>query len=148
MNGLYQDFRFVDCLGFGGQESASKPPQAICKTLCNIDDQIVLNNKTLQEILNVANAVSSRGKGISMHQALSQLEYKKIRAEVSSEKLVPMIEKSPSLIEDWILFSEDKRTEGGYALEREKIEQHSVKEQAEITVNYILKELDFWVKFL
>ena len=64
--------------------------------MCNIDDQIVLNNKTLQEILNVANAVSSRGKGISMHQALSQLEYKKIRAEVSSEKLVPMIEKSPS----------------------------------------------------
>ena len=64
-------------------------------SLCNIDDQIVLNNKTLQEILNVANAVSSRGKGISMHQALSQLEYKKIRAEVSSEKLVPMIEKSP-----------------------------------------------------
>ena len=56
----------------------------------------MLNNKTLQEILNVANAVSSRGKGISMHQALSQLEYKKIRAEVSSEKLVPMIEKSPS----------------------------------------------------
>jgi hypothetical protein len=116
--------------------------------LCNIDDQIVLNNKTLQEILNVANAVSSRGKGISMHQALSQLEYKKIRAEVSSEKLVPMIEKSPSIIEDWILFSEDKRTEGGYALEREEIEQHSAKEQAEITVNYILKELDFWVKFL
>ena len=118
------------------------------RDLCIIDDQIVLNNKTLQEILNVANAVSSRGKGISMHQALSQLEYKKIRAEVSSEKLVPMIEKSPSIIEDWILFSEDKRTEGGYALEREKIEQHSVKEQAEITVNYILKELDFWVKFL
>ena len=56
----------------------------------------MLNNKTLQEILNVANAVSSHGKGISMHQALSQLEYKKIRAEVSSEKLVPMIEKSPS----------------------------------------------------
>ena len=43
------------------------------RDLCNIDDQIVLNNKTLQEILNVANAVSSRGKGISMHQALSKL---------------------------------------------------------------------------
>ena len=107
----------------------------------------MLKNKTLEEILNVANVVSSRGEGISMHQALNRLEYKKIRAEVSSEKLILLIEKSPSLIEEWILFAEDKRTDGGYALEREEIEQHNSKEQAEIAVNYILKELDFWAKF-
>jgi hypothetical protein len=33
VNGRQQGFRSVASLGFGGQESASKPPQAICKTL-------------------------------------------------------------------------------------------------------------------
>ncbi len=33
MNGYQQGFRFVSSFGFGGQESASKPPQAICKPL-------------------------------------------------------------------------------------------------------------------
>jgi len=35
-NGYQQGFRFVASFGFGGQESASKPPQAICKPLPNI----------------------------------------------------------------------------------------------------------------
>jgi hypothetical protein len=33
VNGCRKGFRFVASFGFGGQESASKPPQAICKTL-------------------------------------------------------------------------------------------------------------------
>ncbi len=31
VNGCQQGFRFLASLGFGGQKSASKPPQAICK---------------------------------------------------------------------------------------------------------------------
>ncbi|WP_373397883.1 hypothetical protein V8V91_25815 [Algoriphagus halophilus] len=34
VNGCQQGFRFVANFGFGGLESASKPPQAICKPLC------------------------------------------------------------------------------------------------------------------
>jgi len=33
VNGYQQGFRSVSGFGFGGQESASKPPQAISKTL-------------------------------------------------------------------------------------------------------------------
>jgi hypothetical protein len=33
VNGCQQGFRSVASFGFGGQESASKPPQAICKPL-------------------------------------------------------------------------------------------------------------------
>ena len=36
MNGCQQGFRSVASFGFGGQESASKLPQAICKTLAAI----------------------------------------------------------------------------------------------------------------
>ena len=35
-NGCPQGFRSVASFGFGGQESASKPPQAICKPLATI----------------------------------------------------------------------------------------------------------------
>ena len=37
VNGCQQGLRSVASFGFGGQESASKPPQAICKTLANIE---------------------------------------------------------------------------------------------------------------
>ena len=33
VNGYQQGFRSLAKFGFGGQESASKPPQAICKPL-------------------------------------------------------------------------------------------------------------------
>jgi hypothetical protein len=33
VNGYQQGFRSVASFGFGGQESALKPPQSICKTL-------------------------------------------------------------------------------------------------------------------
>jgi len=33
VNGCQQGFHSVASFGFGGQESASKPPQAICKPL-------------------------------------------------------------------------------------------------------------------
>jgi hypothetical protein len=36
VNGCQQGFLSVASFGLAGQESASKPPQAICKTLCAI----------------------------------------------------------------------------------------------------------------
>jgi len=33
VNGCQQGFRSLASFGFGGRESASKPPQAICKPL-------------------------------------------------------------------------------------------------------------------
>ncbi len=36
VNGYQQGFRSVASFGFGGQKSASKPPQSICKPLCDI----------------------------------------------------------------------------------------------------------------
>jgi hypothetical protein len=43
VNVCQQGFRSVAKFITGGQESTSKPPQAICKTLCNIKNQ---NEKT------------------------------------------------------------------------------------------------------
>jgi hypothetical protein len=40
VNGCYQDFRSVASFGFGGRESASKPPQSICKPLEQIPNRL------------------------------------------------------------------------------------------------------------
>ncbi len=42
VNGLQQGFRSVASFGFGGQESALKPPQAICKTLITARNNNIL----------------------------------------------------------------------------------------------------------
>jgi len=45
--GYLQVFRFVVSFGFGGQESASKPPQAICKTCAAAEKR---QQRALEEI--------------------------------------------------------------------------------------------------
>ncbi len=46
-NGYHQGFRSVASFGFGGQESASKPPQAKCKPLCFIMTNPLTNDRIL-----------------------------------------------------------------------------------------------------
>ncbi len=48
MNGYQQGFRSVASLGFGGQESASKPPQAICKPLATIQVEERMKKNLIQ----------------------------------------------------------------------------------------------------
>lgn len=50
MKGYQQVFRSLGSFGFGGQKSASKPPQAICKPLAFIDKifERIYNNPELR----------------------------------------------------------------------------------------------------
>jgi hypothetical protein len=45
VNGCQQGFRSVASFGFGGQESASKPPQAICKPLGGYENELMYYKK-------------------------------------------------------------------------------------------------------
>jgi len=45
VNGCQQDFRLVAKFVSGGQESSSKPPQAICKPLANIRKKRIEKSK-------------------------------------------------------------------------------------------------------
>ena len=53
VNGCQQGFRSVTSLSFGGQENASKPPQAICKPLATITKKKneIQSNKVLVDKL-------------------------------------------------------------------------------------------------
>jgi hypothetical protein len=49
VNGCQQGFRSVASFGFGGQESASKPPQAICKPLIPINELMSFRHDRLEK---------------------------------------------------------------------------------------------------
>ncbi|GAB3226831.1 hypothetical protein J0A67_16215 [Algoriphagus aestuariicola] len=102
---------------------------------------------TILKILKVGHDTSMRGEGISMHEALYRLNYKTIRHDISAENLHSTIELNPEIINEWVLYSEDKRTDGGYGLQGEKLETLNLNEQVKLTADYVLRELDFWSQY-
>ncbi len=107
----------------------------------------------LLAILRIGHETSMSGKGISMHDALVRTSYKEHRPRFCSSDLIPIIKATPELAEEWLAYSEDKRTSGGwYLLPKGEIgqvgfieAQHHFLSLAEAVAEYVVRELDFWV---
>jgi len=78
--------------------------------------------------------------------------YKKLRPNFASRDLLPLIAANPDIMEQWILYSADKRASSGwYLLEDGRIGQVEP-ETAPIrfasleegVAEYVVRELDFW----
>lgn len=91
--------------------------------------------KELQRILAIGHDTSMRGEGISLSDAIRRTQYVSLRARFNAADLVPVIRAHPELILQWLMYSEDKRTNGGCALEDNSPEQ---------VADYVIRELDFW----
>jgi hypothetical protein len=107
----------------------------------------------LLAILRVAHETSFRGAGLSIRDALAGANYSSLRSTFAPSDLVPLIKRNPELVQDWLLFSGDKRTSGGwYLLESGVIGQVGVHEQArfdtieDAVAEYVVRELDSWVR--
>ena len=118
----------------------------------NTEAMFVEAEKELHAILRIGHETSIRGAGLSLRDALSQTRYRDIRPALHESLLVTYLRDDPILIEEWLLYSEDKRTDGGWYLLRdgtigqvrrpgEKIRFPSL-EQA--VAAYVVRELDFW----
>jgi len=107
----------------------------------------------LFEVLKIGHETSMRGEGISLRDALARTRYKELRVDFGPRDLVFIINAHPSLSEEWILYSQDKRTRGGwYLLEEGEIGQVGFPESrthfdllSEAVAEYVVRELDFWV---
>jgi hypothetical protein len=108
--------------------------------------------KDLLAILRIGHDTSIRGAGLSIGDAVSRTRYRELRALFGESDLLSHLRDRPALIEEWLLYSEDKRTDGGWYLLRdgtigqvrrpgEKIRYSSL-EQA--VAAYVVHELDFW----
>ena len=108
----------------------------------------------LLHILKIGHETSMRGEGISLVEALNRNRYKEVRASFNSTDLLPIIQEYPELVFQWVMYSEDKRTSGGYyLLESGVIGQVDPVFSAErfdslqkAVAEYVIRELDFWAK--
>ena len=110
-------------------------------------------NAKLLEILKIGHDCSMRGEGISLQEALRRTQYANIRPNFSPKDLLPIIKDHSNLIEEWLLYSYDKRTlVGWYLLEEGEVGQVNKPESRKhfdsldkAVAEYVVLELDCWV---
>ena len=106
----------------------------------------------LLAILRIGHHASMRGAGISMREALHRTGYSELRSSIGPQELLPLIEADRTLVTEWLAYSADKRTGGGwYVLEDRSIGQSSNRHSRisfdtieEAVANYVIREMDYW----
>ena len=111
-----------------------------------------MDESSLFAILRIGHDTSSRGSGLSLREALVQTHYAAVRGSFGPHDLIPLIKKNPTLVEQWVAYSLDKRTSSGWYL-TERGEVGTVKDPArrmqfdsmeESVAEYVVRELDHW----
>jgi hypothetical protein len=93
-----------------------------------------------------------RSAGISLREALRQTDYADVRASFGPAELLPLLRENPDLVDQWIMYSQDKRTSGGWYLGESKCEVGRLDTGEsfcftaldEAVAQYVVRELDFW----
>ena len=109
-------------------------------------------NALLQGILGIGHATSMGGGGIPMREALKVAGYAEHRPGLTAAELRPLVADHPELIEQWLSYSEDKRTDGGWYIRRDRkiglvLKPGTERQYATIqdaVAEYVVLELDFW----
>ncbi|MHB0914767.1 MAG: hypothetical protein ACYC5A_04920 [Thermoleophilia bacterium] len=107
---------------------------------------------TLLAILRIGHEASIRGEGISLRAALSRTDYVNARKHFGAQDLVPVIQAHGELARQWLMYSEDKRTTGGWYVteagevgrleDSESVERFGSIQKA--VAEYVVRELDYW----
>ena len=107
----------------------------------------------LLSILRIGHDASIRGEGLALRDALARTEYSKLRTQFGPAELIHLLRLNRGLIQQWLMYSEDKRTSGGFWIDEKTFEVGSLGapdstvryESIEAAVaQYVLCELDFW----
>jgi hypothetical protein len=106
----------------------------------------------LDAILDIGHSTSMRGIGISLREALKVTGYAEYRSSFTAADLLPYVAAHPEVIEQWLSYSEDKRTNGGWYIRRNGqigrvLQSGTEREYASIheaVAQYVVLELDFW----
>jgi hypothetical protein len=109
-------------------------------------------HERLLAVLCIGHDTSMRGEGVSLRQALSRVDYLETRRQLVPQDLVPLLRARRELIDQWIMYSEDKRTSGGwYVTEAGEVGQVDDPNSRmcfasveEAVAEYVVRELDFW----
>jgi hypothetical protein len=103
-------------------------------------------------ILEIGRETTGRDAGLSLHEALSHTRYREVRPLLNESNLLAVLKDRPALVEDWLAYSEDKRTSGGWYVLRSGVigqvgrplSTITFSSIAEAVAAYVVRELDFW----
>lgn len=115
-------------------------------------------DEALLQVLGIAHEHSRAGSGLALKDLIAQSGYFELRPSIVPADVEQVFAMRPDLAMDWVQFSEDKRTSGGWALTKEdsgwtirgsasKVpsgEAHVFPSLASACAEYVLRELDFW----
>ncbi len=107
----------------------------------------------LLAILAIGHATSMRGEGISLRDGLARTDYTNVRIGLTPADLVPLIRSNRRFVTQWVMYSQDKRTSGGWYLDEDAcsvgrvgVPDDTIRFDSieEAVADYVLRELDFW----
>jgi len=106
----------------------------------------------LLAILRIGRDTSTRGAGLSLRDALSLTGYRELRSQFVESDLLEHLREHPELIEEWLVYSADKRTSGGWHLSEDGTigqldrpgEESRFPSLEQAVAAYVVRELDFW----
>jgi hypothetical protein len=115
-----------------------------------------LSEAEVLAVLSIGHDTSMRGEGVSMSEALERIDYPTLRARIVPGELLSMLNARPNLVQQWLAYSEDKRTEAGWYVTSAgeigtvvtppaKLKFSSLEEAV---AAYVLRELDFWADLI
>jgi hypothetical protein len=107
-------------------------------------------------ILSIAreNSVITGSRGLSLRDLIEESSYRALRPHIEATQLVAVLQAEPGLLDDWIAYSEDKRTSYGWGFGPSGkgdrlvdgpdgvLERFTSKDAA--CADFVLHELDFW----
>jgi hypothetical protein len=108
----------------------------------------------LVAILRIAHHVSSSAGGLALREAIARTDYAAYRSSFGAQDLQAVLAAHPSLIEEWLAYSEDKRTDAGWYVLRDgeigqlrnPTAQRSYALIQEAVAQFIVRELDYWAE--
>ena len=113
---------------------------------------MAISEASLQAILGIGRECSARGSGRSLAAMLAETDYLRLRAELDSSDLLPLVRASSDLVDDWTNYSQDKRTSGGWYIVDRQIGRVADPQSVcsfptvrEAVAHYVVAELDFWL---
>jgi hypothetical protein len=106
---------------------------------------------TLMAILRVARDTAGPA-GVALREALRRSGYKDHRPHFSAQDVRAVLAAHPALLDEWLAYSENKRTEAGWYVLRDgeigqvlrPSSQRSYPTIEEAVAQFIVRELDHW----
>jgi hypothetical protein len=94
------------------------------------------------------------GRGLSLRQLIEESGYRALRPRLRASQLEALIESEPALVDDWLAYSEDKRTShgwgfgtapaGGWLVDGPEGAREVFASRVAACAEFVLRELDFW----